>query len=158
LLKNTIVLFPITVKVNEPENVQLRVTFSWAANERDLDIRVPFLGEVMGFGYGGTSAYMWWSSDDTSGGGRESVTIDLAKARRDHRIAWDGSVTIDLAADWWEAAGGSGPADLLVEVLRENTVIGAKSKVIEPGRTSTKAATHVGTLTLDLQLLELNVD
>lgn len=89
----------------------LTLTFNWAGTP-DLDIGVEFLGETVGYGYTSDSPYLAWSGDNTTDGGPETVTIDLAQAWEDGAI--QSSADITALADWYPPAGGSGPASLTV--------------------------------------------
>lgn len=86
----------------------LTVIYSWAGSP-DLDTRTEFLGGVVGFGYATSAPYMTYSGDETSSGGTETVTIDLAQAWEDGVI--DTYADIFCAADWFPSGGGSGPAE-----------------------------------------------
>jgi hypothetical protein len=89
----------------------LELSFGWAGAP-DLDIGVSFLGGVVGFGYPPLAPYVTWSGDNTTTGGPETVTVDLAQAWDDGEIATFADVL--AMADWYPSAGGSGPATLTV--------------------------------------------
>jgi len=94
----------------------LELSFGWAGSP-DLDIGVEFLGVTAGFGYssgggGPVGDYMTYSGDNTTEGGPETVSIDLA-------AAWDAGAIDTFAdvmamADWYSGQAGSGPATLTV--------------------------------------------
>lgn len=89
----------------------LTLTFNWSGTP-DLDIGVSFLGDTVGFGYGSSSDYLSWGGDNTTAGGPEVVTVDLAAAWDAGEI--DAFADVTALADWYPPAGGSGPASLTV--------------------------------------------
>jgi hypothetical protein len=71
----------------------------------------------------------------------EQVDIRVEDARRDG--LWSSSYNIDCFAGWYEPAGGSGGAQLIV-VFKGRT----KTKSISPGQQSGCASTGVATITV----------
>jgi hypothetical protein len=119
------------------------IRYSWSGSS-DLDTATTFNAETVGWSIADLTPYMTWSGDDTSDDGYEDVVIDLAQAWLDGVIT--DTAVIQLAADWYPPAGGSGPAN--VEFSGDINPEGGPSVfVISPGGT-TPASTSVGTLTI----------
>lgn len=120
----------------------LTLEFNWAGTP-DLDIGVSFLGETVGYGYLASAPYVTWSGDNTTDGGPETVTIDLA-------AAWDAGEIATFAdvlalADWYPPAGGTGPATLTVTYSLDGVPV---DYVLHPG-----SATPAVTPALALRVL-----
>lgn len=119
-------------------NAILVLEYSWPRNQKDLDTFTTFERGIItpdasvGFTpdhHALYAPYMAWSGDDTTGGGKEVVVIDLDSAISDGLLS---PYTIECLADWYQYNGGSGPAMLSVYF---------KDKVT--GRTSPKAVTEI---------------
>ena len=87
---------------------------------------------------------MTWSGDDTTAGGKENVTVNLAQAFSDGK--WIGETQISLRAGWYAPAGGSGEAIVTVSLRDKTTgaLSGSLQQTIQPGRQSACASTPVG--------------
>ena len=125
------------------QGFQMNVNYSWAGTgQRDLDTSTRAFGGSIGYFCADYSPYLEWiTGDDTSENGSEQVDIRVDDARRDG--LWSSSYNILAYAGWFEPAGGSGPAQLIV-TYKGST----KSKSISPGSQSGCASTQVGTITV----------
>lgn len=83
------------------------VHYDWPNNVADLDTNTTFLGNSVGYDLSGGS-YLNWSGDDRSDGGSETTTVDIYQAWLDGQFSY--STFVDVGADWFSPAGGSGPA------------------------------------------------
>lgn len=135
-----------------------RIIYSWSSQARDLDIGVYFLGTSMGWSHPNSSAYMSWTGDDTSYAGSETVTINLQKALDDGRVNTATPVNIILAAGWYSPAGGSGPANVRAQLLRQDTVLYERQKIFTPGRQNNAASFQIGSMTVDLGSRTMRLD
>lgn len=104
---------PATAAPVNPFGV-LSIRFSWVGSE-DLDTGTTFLGDTVGYGHG-TAPFMTWTGDDVSASGDEEIEVDLAAAWAAGEIVE--RAYVDLSADWFPSAGGSGPATLVIEYSR----------------------------------------
>lgn len=147
-------------------NVDLVISYSWSTNVRDLDTATTFHGTTVGWSASESGPYLAWTGDDTSSGGRETVTIDLLGAWEADFFtgnAFGGySIEVGTKAGWYSPAGGSGPATLSVYLLDTSTgavVPGGKiaPKRIAPGTQSGVASTPVGSVTLDFAPFLVNL-
>ena len=129
------------------ESFQLTVKYSWeGTGQRDLDTQTAAFGESVGFGCGSGGTYVQWVGADTAETGQaidgyEQVDIRVDDARRDG--LWSSSYNIECFAGWYEPAGGSGGAQLIVEFKGRT-----KSKSISPGQQNGCASTRVATVTV----------
>lgn len=125
------------------ESFQLTVKYSWeGTGQSDLDTKTEAFGEVAGWSCGGSGTYVQWiGGDNTAQDGVEQVDIRVIDARRDG--LWSSSYNIDAFAGWYEPAGGSGNAQLIVD-FKGST----KTKSISPGQQSGCASTQVATITV----------
>ncbi len=133
---------------DELDDFDLFVQYSWRQNVRDLDTGTSFLGDTVGWSWNGAGTYLAWSGDDTSAGGDEIVTVNIAGSF--HAGGWSGSTTVGLAAGWYSPAGGSGTALVQVGLKRKTTgaIENLQSKTISPGTQSSAAATVVGSVSI----------
>lgn len=105
-------------------NALLVLEYSWPREQKDLDTFTIFEldpsptpsnpNPAVGFTFDRTAlfaSYMAWSGDDTTGGGKEVVVIDLDSAIADGRLS---PFNIECQADWFGPANGFGPAKLTV--------------------------------------------
>jgi hypothetical protein len=125
------------------ESFQLTVKYSWeGTGQRDLDTQTAAFGESAGYGCGSSGTYVQWIGGDNTGqDAAEQVDIRVQDARRDG--LWSSSYNIDAFAGWYEPAGGSGNAQLIVEYKGRT-----KTKTISPGQQSGCASTQVATVTV----------
>lgn len=126
----------------------LYIEYRWAQSQKDLDTSTSFLGTSVGYACGSSNAYVDYSSDNTSYGGKEFVQINLKKALDENK--WSGSVVVSLAAGWYIPAQGSGPATLTIGLKNRATgkINSTTVKTISPGSQSGCAQTPVGTVTV----------
>lgn len=122
-------------------NAVLVIEYSWPRNQRDLDTFTTFEKGIItpdaSVGYTPASSalyapYTAWSGDDTTGGGKEIVVIDLDSAISDGYIS---PFNVECLADYYiyaDGSSGSGPAKLTVYF---------KDKVT--GKTSPKAVADI---------------
>jgi hypothetical protein len=122
---------------------QLTIKYDWAGtNMRDLDTKTTAFGESVGYACGNSGTYVQWIGGDNTGlNGFEQVDVLVDKAKTDG--LWTSSYNIDCFAGWFTPAGGSGPANLIVEY---NGV--TKNKSISPGSQTSCASTSVATVTV----------
>jgi len=101
-------------------NALLVLEYSWPRTQPDLDTFTTFEEGIItptagvGFTFDRSALfapYMAWSGDDTTGGGKEVVVIDLDSAISDGLLS---PFNIKCNADWYGPAGGQGPATLTV--------------------------------------------
>lgn len=137
--------------------LRARVIYAWSSQSRDLDIGVTFLGKSMGWSHSNNSPYMTWTGDNTGYAGSETVTIDLQKALDDGLIEVDSPVTIALAAGWYSPAGGSGPANVKAQLLRQDAVMSERQRVISPGSQSNASVYSVGTVKINIEARTLDL-
>ena len=130
--------------------LRARVIYAWSSQSRDLDIGVSFLGSTMGWSHTNNSPYMSWTGDNTGYSGSETVTIDLQKALDDEMIAVETPVQIALAAGWYTPAGGTGPANVKAQLLRQDAVMSERQRVISPSTQRNASVYPVGNVTIDL--------
>lgn len=127
--------------------LELIVAYSWPRDESDLDTGTEFLGDVVGFSCG-ESPYMEFSGDDTSGGGTETVVIDLEQSQNDGK--WSDRTRVTFRAGWYKRVAG--PATLRMALRNRNTkreVSGTGlATVISPGSQSDCASKIVAVLTI----------
>ncbi|HEY8667451.1 MAG TPA: CARDB domain-containing protein, partial [Tepidisphaeraceae bacterium] len=131
----------------------LFIQYSWSQTEKDLDSITTFLGDQVGFAAPEAQFnYMTWSGDNTSTGGTETVTIDLAAAFRDGKITAGQTVPVDLRAGWYQPSGGTGPAVLTVALKNKTTgeTTQVKQIDIQPGTETGAAEQLVGGLSVTL--------
>lgn len=130
-------------------NMEVYVHYTWPETQRDLDTNTTFLGASAGWSLDG-GAYLSWTGDDTSNGGAETTTIDIGQAFTDGK--WTTSTTFTAGADWYQSAGGSGPALLVVALEDKTTGVLSQgiNRVISPGTETSGASTVVGTFTIVL--------
>jgi hypothetical protein len=121
-------------------NALLVLEYSWPRNQRDLDTFTLFEENVVvptaAVGYTPDrvalfAPYMAWSGDDTNGGGKEVVVIDLDSAISDGLLS---PFNIECRADWYHYTSnhGEGPATLTVYFRDKVTA-----------KTSPKASTEI---------------
>lgn len=120
---------------------QLTIKYDWGGTGmRDLDTQTSAFGESVGYACGGSGTYVQWiGGDDTGLNGYEQVDVLVDKAKKDG--LWTSSYNISCFAGWYQPAGGSGPANLVVEYKNKT-----KSKSISPGSQYSCASTAVGTV------------
>ena len=125
------------------ESFQLTVKYSWEeTGQRDLDTQTAAFGESVGYSCGSGGNYVQWIGGDNTGvNAFEQVDIRVEDARRDG--LWSSSYNIDCFAGWYEPAGGSGGAQLIVEFKGRT-----KTKSISPGQQDVCASTGVATVTV----------
>jgi hypothetical protein len=92
---------------------------------------------------------MQFTGDNTSGGGSETVTIDLGGAFTAGRFT-NNSTMVSASAGWFTPAGGSGPAVLTVALRSKSTgeLSQTLTRTISPGTQSGCADTLVGNVTV----------
>lgn len=122
---------------------QLTIKYDWSGTGMyDLDTKTTAFGESVGFACGGSGTYVQWIGGDNTGlNGFERVDVLVDTARTDG--LWTSSYNIDCFAGWFEPAGGSGPANLVVEYKGVT-----KNKSISPGSQDDCASTSVATVTV----------
>ncbi|GBF97218.1 hypothetical protein Rsub_10079 [Raphidocelis subcapitata] len=135
---------------------KLRVTYKWAAYQKDLNTGTGWLGGAVGYECG-TSSYMVWGGDNNSYGGKETVTVDVAAAFRDGQ--WNASTNNEIIADagWHAPSRGTGPITLVVELLDTNGVaraIEGGERGVIPGRQFSCALRFPRLATIKLALQE----
>ena len=125
------------------ENFQLTVKYSWeGTGQRDLDTNTIAFGESAGWSCGSGGAYVQWITGDNTGTDAfEQVDIRVNDARR--AGLWSSSYNIHAYAGWYEPAGGSGSASLIVFYKGKT-----KTKTISPGQQGGCASTQVATVTV----------
>ncbi len=114
-------------------NVNLVVTYSWTAAEKDLDDITTFAGQSAGAQLtGGT--YLNWLGDDQLAGGEETTVVDLYDAWAAH--VFTTTTTVGLGADWYTPDGGTGPAtvSIALEDIHTQKQYQIQSVVINPGQ------------------------
>ena len=128
-------------------NSEFVIRYSWPASQRDLDTQTRFLGGAVGYSVAGSAPFITWTGDDTTSGGSELATIDIAAAAVSGGLPE--SFLVECFAGWYAPAEGSGPATIEV-YLREKTtgaISGRIVRSISPGRQSGAASTTVGKIT-----------
>jgi hypothetical protein len=142
-----------------PEGYILEITYSWPSGEMDLDTGTTFEGITVGYAYpeNVSNAYLTWSLDNT-GAGPEFVKINIQKALEKKVIRRGQTFTVELAAGWFQPAGGSGPATVEATLYLSDEIISTSSKFISPGVQVGQATTSVGTVTVNLNELELTLE
>lgn len=110
-------------------NTVLVCEYTWPKTKRDLDTGTTFLNETVGYNYATFAPYLLWTGDDTTGGGREVVVVDIDSAVANGEPL--SSFNIDCVADWYEPAGGFGEATLSV-YFRDKFSTKASPKVATP--------------------------
>ena len=120
---------------------QLTIKYDWSGTGmRDLDTKTSAFGESVGFDCGEGGAYLQWIGRDNTGlNGFERVDVLVDTAKTDG--LWTSSYNIQCFAGWYIPAGGSGPANLIVEYKNKT-----KSKSISPGSQNNCASTAVATV------------
>jgi len=120
---------------------QLTIKYDWSGTGmRDLDTNTTAFGESVGFNCGDSGTYVQWIGGDNTGlNGYEQVDVLVDKAKTDG--LWTSSYNISCNAGWFKPAGGSGPANLIVEYKNKT-----KSKSISPGSQTGCASTSVATV------------
>ncbi|MEZ0299622.1 MAG: hypothetical protein ACAI35_24470 [Candidatus Methylacidiphilales bacterium] len=121
----------------------LEIWYEWSGFE-DLDTGTTYNGEKVGWSCGDGSIYMTWQVDNTSGGGPEYVTVDLAKAKKNG--VWTSSTSISCASGWHRPEGDDRPiggATLHVRYRGQD-----KYKSLSPGKKSGCATGAVRTITV----------
>jgi hypothetical protein len=122
---------------------QLTIKYDWSGTGmRDLDTKTTAFGESVGWSCGGSGTYVQWISGDnrfTNGFEQVDVLVDTARTNE----LWTSSYNIQCFAGWYSPAGGSGPANLIVEYKNKT-----KNKSISPGSQFICASTGVATVTV----------
>lgn len=134
-----------TITEDSITDLVLVITYSWPADQPDLDTGTSFLDTKVGFACGSGNEYISFSGDDTTFGGRETTKILLGASFSDNQ--WDSEVTISMATGWFSNRG-SGPASVSInteKVVANVTVASeALSIVVDPGAQSGCATFEVG--------------
>jgi hypothetical protein len=108
----------------------------------DLDTNTFAFYESVGYACGDSGTYVQWISGDNrelNGYEQVDVLVDTARSAG----LWTSSYNIQCYAWWYEPAGGSGPANLIVEYKNKT-----KNKSISPGSQRGCASTNVATVTV----------
>lgn len=137
------------VSLQSLDGLELMITYSWPTTQKDLDIATQFESTKVGYQCPNIAKYTTWESrDNTNAGGRETVVVQLDKARQDG--VWSSNTMIKFFAGWYTKSKGEGPATLRM-VLRDST---SKfevprtdlSQAIDPGQQSNCSETLVAYL------------
>jgi hypothetical protein len=114
-------------------NVNLVVTYSWTAAEKDLDDITTFAGQSAGAQLNG-GTYLNWLGDDQLAGGEETTVVDLYDAWAAH--VFTTTTTVGLGADWYTPDGGAGPAtvSIALEDIHTQKQYQIQSVLINPGQ------------------------
>uniref|UniRef100_A0A7R9WQ56 VWFD domain-containing protein n=1 Tax=Craspedostauros australis TaxID=1486917 RepID=A0A7R9WQ56_9STRA len=146
-----------TLVADSIDELVIVVEYSWPADQSDLDTGTIFLDGAVGYDCG-ASPYMSFSGDSTATGGSETVKIRVGDAYNNGD--WVDSTIVDMNADWFSSAMGSGPASLTVFIESldqgsggQTVVSPAYSFVINPGMGSGCASTDAA-----VALVTLNED
>jgi hypothetical protein len=127
------------------------IEYSWQLTQKDLDTNTTFLSHTAGYRGSNDSPYLHWGGDNTSTGGSETTTVDLAKARADGLLP-NAATTILLNAGWYTPSQGRGPARISVGLLNKTTgeIKDVVTKRIDPGTQRGLASTPVGEVVVSL--------
>jgi len=122
---------------------QLTIKYDWSGTGMsDLDTQTTAFGESVGYACGNSGTYVQWIGGDNTGlNGFEQVDVLVDTARS--AGLWTSSYNIQCFAGWFAPAGGSGPANLIVEYKNKT-----KNKSISPGSQNNCASTSVATVTV----------
>jgi hypothetical protein len=128
----------------------LVLQYTWRQTARDLDTNTVFLGRGAGYSSDNDSPYVTWTGDNTTTGGTETATIDLAKAHADGKFTTQVNVTAN--AGWFTPAGGSGFALLTVGLKDKVTgeIKDTYPSSIRPGTQTGAASTKVAEIEVTL--------
>ena len=143
-----------SVSIGSLTGLELAISYSWPADQSDLDTATAFAGEVVGFSCSGAirNYVTFTSDDDTSSGGIETVVVEIDRAREDG--VWDENTEISFSAGWYSSRGGSGPATLRMGLRDSETkqeIVGTGLALpINPGRQFGCSSTVVGLLRISV--------
>lgn len=122
-----------TIVVDSIADLVLVVDYTWPTDLSDLDTGTSFLDEKVGWACDSGSSYLFFSDDDTSNGGKETVWVSLGDSFDDG--AWADSVSVDFFAGWF-GCPSRGPATLSIYTEATNTVSFAINPACQSGCSS----------------------